>query len=263
MKKQTKSKKHLPAGLPEFLAVLGIVLLIVLAILLIRSCTPSGTSFTPETTPAETEEKTIPTTTELLPLPIADIGLPLNITQSITVDNLFTATGYYPEDGTDEEVENILAAKFTNTNDKTLEYLTASLTVNGEVYNFAITTVPAHASVYVFNAERKTAPETVSSLNGAVEYEIFFREEPTKMEDIISLKVENGMIVVENISSEDITSDIVVYYKSAVENGYLGGITYRLRAAGGLKAGESYNGYAPHSYAHMTEVMFVELEGEK
>jgi len=257
MKKQTKSNKN-PTGLPELLVVLLIIVVLILLILLVRSCTPNE-SGTPDPSQTDTNHDS-PNSTELNPIPFADVVLPVSVTSAVTVDNIFTATGYYPEDGTDDGVENVLAAKFTNTSDKVLEYMTVVLKVNSESYNFAITTLPAGKSVYVFNSDRKTAPDVITSLSGVSEYEIYFDEEPEKMEESIASDVQNGLIVVKNISDKDITSDIVIYYKSKTENGYLGGITYRLRVPGGLKSGETYNAYAPHSYAHMTEVMFVKLE---
>ena len=266
-----KKKKNKPAetavqkprnGLPEFLAAAGIVLLLALAVLLIRTCStddvqPNELAGTEDTTSPDADS---PTSTVMDPIPVDGAALPIHVTDVVTLETVYTATGYFPEDGTDEGVKNVLAAKFTNTSDRMLEYMTAVLTVNGEVYNFALTTIPAGASVYVFNTDRTTAPATVTEISAESGYEIFFAEEPDLKKDKFSFEIQNGTIVVTNISGEDITSDIYVYYKSTVDSGYLGGITYRFTVSGGLEAGKSYNAYAPHAYAHMTEIMFVQCE---
>ncbi|MBR4961094.1 MAG: hypothetical protein IKY52_09375, partial [Clostridia bacterium] len=201
-----------------------------------------------------------PTSTVLTPIPADGITYPLPLTDEITLDRIYTATGYFPEDGSDEAVENVLAVKLTNTSAKTLEYLSFALTLNGEVSSFTAATVPAGKSVYVFAADRSTAPAEITTAESEIEFEIHFAEEPSAKTDTLSYEVQNGTIVVTNISDRDIPSDIVVYYKSTAEDGYLGGITYRLRISGGLAAGESFNGYAPHAYAHMTEIMFAQYE---
>ena len=207
-----------------------------------------------------TPAKNSPTTTVLNPIPSEGIAYPLAISDDIVLEQIYTATGFFPEDGSDEAIENVLAVKLTNTSSKMLEYLTFSLTVNGNVYSFSAATVPAGKSVYVFNSERKTSPDLVTVLEGNVEMELRFSEEPSTKPDVFSYDIQNGMVVVTNLSDKDIKSDIIVYYKSTVENGYLGGITYRFRISGGLAAGKSFNAYAPHAYAHMTEIMFVQYE---
>lgn len=258
------SGKKQSSGLAEFLAAVGVLAVFVLLALFARSCgnEEQPASALDNDAAAETAESAsdYPDTTELNPIMIDGVELPVTVTSGITVDNLYTATGYYPEDGTDEGVENVLAAKFTNTSDRTLEYLTAVLTVNGEAYNFAVTTIPAGASVYVYNADRKTAPSSAASVTAEAGYELYFAEEPTTQPENLEYDIQNGTIVVKNISGEDITSDIVVYYKSKAENGYLGGITYRFTVSGGLGAGETYNAYAPHSYVNMTEIVFAQCE---
>lgn len=266
-KKKANNKQNArkaPGGLVEFLVALGVVVLLIVLVVCTRSCAfgeeikPPVTSGVFEDTSAPAKDN--PTSTILNPIPADEITYPFVITDGVTLEKVYTATGYFPEDGSDEAIENVLAAKLTNTSDKTLEYLTFTLTVNGEAYKFAAATIPAEKSVYVFNTERKTAPEKLTSLEGEVEFEIYFAEEPSAKTDTLSYKVQNGTIVVTNTSERDIISDIVVYYKATAEDGYLGGITYRFRISGGLAAGQSFSAYAPHAYAHMTEIMFAQYE---
>lgn len=267
MKKKNKkvSEKRAPEGLFEFLAAVGVVALIIAIVFCTRSCAfgetidPTLTSGVYEDTSAPAKDS--PTTTTLNPLPIAEtISYPLALSEGLTVDKVYTATGYFPEDGSEEAIENVLAVKLTNKSEKTLEYLTFSLDANGETYKFSAATIPAGKSVYAFNLDRKSAPENLDTLAGETEFEIYFAKEPSAKTDMLSYDIKNGTVVVTNISGRDIKSDIVVYYKATAEDGYLGGITYRFRISGGLEAGKSFNAYAPHALTHMTEIMFAQYE---
>ena len=260
--KQTQKHSKIPAGLPEFLAAAGIFALVFIMIFCIRSCDIISDSdaddgiYEDTVSPAEDT----PTSTFLDTIPTAEEILPFSLAANITIDQVYTATGYFPEDGSDEAVENVLAVRLTNNSNRTLEYLTFSIDVNGESYPFSVSTLPAGKSVYVFNSERKTAPDTVSVLDGKEELEIYFSKEPSAMADTLSYEIQNGTIVVTNISEKEIKSDIMVYYKSTADSGYFGGITYRFRIGGGLAAGQSFSAYAPHAYTHMTEIMFAQYE---
>lgn len=259
-----KSMRKAPEGLFEFLAALAVVTLLIIIVFITRSCTfgeqkdPTVTSGVYEDTSAPVKDG--PTTTILNPIPVEGISYPLQVTEGVVIDKIYTATGYFPEDGSDDAIEDVLAVKMTNTSEKTLEYLTFTLDINGEVYRFAASTIPGEKSVYLFNTERKTAPVKITSIKGEEEFKIYFAEQPSIKPETLSYEVKNGSIVVTNTTDTDIKSDIVVYYKSTSENGYLGGITYRLRISGGLAAGKSFNAYAPHALTHMTEIMFAQYE---
>ena len=79
------------------------------------------------------------------------------------------------------------------------------------------------------------------------------------MEDKLSIDIEDGMINMTNISGEDITSTITVYYKNAAADIYYGGITYRVQIQGGLKADEIRQVMAKHASDSGSEIMFVTI----
>ncbi len=262
MKKNIK-KAPKAQGLLEALVALALIAICFVLAVTVPSCklfkgpdpTQSGLlddTFSPD--------KNNPTTSNLLPIAVDNITLPMETAGGIKLSRLYTATGYYPEDGSDDQIKDVFVAAFTNTTGKTLQYMTVTLNVNGKPFDFEITTLPPMKSVYVFSEEAKKAPENVTSLDFSVGYQVFFPSEPSLHKDTLSFTCQTGSIIVKNISDKDIAGDIVVYYKSTAEGGYLGGITYRFRIAGGLKAGQTYNAYAGHSYAHMTEIMFVTYE---
>lgn len=253
-----KGKSHkTPAGLFEFLAALGVVVLIVIIVFCTRSCTYGEGSDPSGTNGASVGDKN---GVNMTPISTEGLVFPRYITDSTLLENVYSATGSFPEDGEGSQVENVLAIKLTNVSDRSLEYLVFDLKINEEYYEFSVAAIPPGKSVYAFNLEKKSTPESISSLDKDVEFQTFFAEEPSAMKDVFSYDIKDGVIVVTNISGSEIKSDINVYYKTTTKDGYLGGITYRFRIKGGLPAGESYSAYAPHALTHMTEIMFAQYE---
>ena len=62
-----------------------------------------------------------------------------------------------------------------------------------------------------------------------------------------------------NISGNDITGDVVIYYKNASSDMLYGGITYRVTVTGGLKAGEIKQLTGSHFSASGSRIMFVTI----
>ena len=265
MKKRTNDKniksqgRKIPTGIPEFAAALGVVVLIIgLSIAFNHmGATDKSNDTADEATAPEVSffDHTI-----MNSVPDRVSEYPLSVSEYVNIDKIYAATGYFPEDGNDEAVENVLAVQLTNTSDKALEYLTFRLFLNESSYRFAATTVPAGKSVYVFNDEKKEAPEVIRYVDIAVDYEVYFPEEPSIESEVFDYGLGSGSVTVTNISDTDIESDIVVYYKNKSDRGYYGGITYRFRITGGLRASESFTAYAPHVNPQMTEIMFVQYE---
>ena len=99
-----------------------------------------------------------------------------------------------------------------------------------------------------------TAPKFEEVQTSAV---ALFEEHPGTCEDKLEIQCLNGVINVTNISGEDITEDVLIYYKNYVGGIYYGGITYRIRITGGLKADEIRQGTATHFNPDNSTVVFV------
>lgn len=102
-----------------------------------------------------------------------------------------------------------------------------------------------------------SANEDYSNVNA--EKIAVFSEPVTLCEDQLKFQVLDGVINITNISAEDITSDIVIYYKNAAADLLYGGITYRIRLEGGLKAGEIRQITASHFTQSGSRIMFVTI----
>lgn len=192
-------------------------------------------------------------------LAIEDVALPIELGESVYLMDIVSVDGTFPEDGENATAENMLGIVLENRADKTLQYLTASLSLGEENYHFSITSVPPGASVIAYDTAKKNPPETVGNFSTAVEHLVFFPQEPTCMEDKLRVTVEDGNLAVTNISGEDIHSELFIYYKTMVEDYYIGGITYRVRISDGIRAGETYQAYASHAYPTRTRIMFADV----
>lgn len=244
-----KQKQH-PAGILEGIAGIGVFLTLVLIIVIIRMT--SLEDDTPEIT-----AEILSTETESQVLLASNVTLPIHIADKISLTGLYAANVIFPEDGSNTPSENLLCAVVRNDSNQTLEYMTFTLTCGAETYEFSVTTLPPSTEVYAFEKNAAKAPERITELTAECSIQLFFAEEPTRMEEQLEFTVNDGSIKVKNITDAPIDHEIQVYYKNTENLAYFGGITYFLRVPAGLKPGETYSGYAANASKNRTEVMFV------
>lgn len=181
----------------------------------------------------------------------------------IKVINSVNITGKFNEDGSGREVSDVSGLVIYNDTEQTLQYIkfTAEYS-DGKVYTYSASTVPAGATCDI--AEENASPyraleDEMPKWN--LENIVFFDDEPSFLEDKIEISGSDGILTVANISSEDITDNIVIYYKDYNnEEGYLSsGITYRVNIRGGLAAGSVRQAAAQHYTLKGSMIMFAEL----
>ena len=164
--------------------------------------------------------------------------------------------GPYVEDGTDDIVSDVLAITVRNDGDKTVQYAHIILTQGETAYEFDVTTLPVGASAQLLELSRQPMPDNTDGMTAQVTACAVFDTEPTMCEDVFQIETQDTAITITNNSGSDITGQIYVYYKIAYGDLYMGGITYRVGAAG-LKAGESTTCYAGHFSTDYSKLMFV------
>lgn len=182
---------------------------------------------------------------------------PIDLGSSLRLIDVVSIDGTFPEGGEDEIKENMLGIVIENQADRTVEYLTLVLIIDGIEYHFSVSTLPPASSVIAYETDMQSAPPAFDDIRAMTEHLVFFPQEPSCREEQLSITVKNGNIEVTNISGEDIEQDMMVYYKSKIGGYYVGGITYRVRISGGVRAGESRLLYAPHAYPARAKIMFV------
>ena len=145
--------------------------------------------------------------------------------------------GTYLEDGSLDSVSDVLMVRIKNTTERDLQLARLSLVYEGFTAEFEITNLPAGRTVVGLEKNRKPFVDQKylsMSLSGIA----FFQQQMDIPTDRYEITGMDGALNVKNISAEDVSADVYVYYKYVAAEDFYGGITFRVKIAGGLKAGE-------------------------
>lgn len=186
--------------------------------------------------------------------PVQDI---CDLGSNVRITGFLPYTGAFMEDRTDEVVTDVLAIQVTNSGEEFIQTMDITLSAGETQAQFSLSTLFPGETAVVLEKNRmaySTAPEFEQVQTSAV---ALFEEHPGMCQDKLEIQCLDGVINVTNISDEDITEDVLIYYKNYVNGIYYGGITYRLRIEGGLKAGEIRQGSAAHFNPDNSTVVFV------
>lgn len=181
----------------------------------------------------------------------------LDLGNNVKITGFISYTGAFMEDRTDEVVTDVLAIQVTNSGEEYIQTMDITLNSGETQAQFSLSTLFPGETVVVLEKNRmaySTAPVFEEAETSAV---ALFDGHPGMCQDKLKIQCLDGVINVTNISGEDITGDILIYYKNYVDGMYYGGITYRIRMEGGLKAGEIRQGTAAHFNPDNSTVVFV------
>lgn len=256
-KKKTSNK-----GLVTVLVIAALLLLVLLAVMLL------GLRDT-ETAPAETGARTAVTeTNEPETEAAAQTEAPaptelqnVNLGYGIQVTDMGSYTGMYMEDGTDEIVSGVLMLVVENTGEEDIQYAQITMDFGEQQAAFDLTTLPAGATMVLLEKNRMQWEDSMESgtVLPMVQNVAYFQEPISTMEEKLKIGIVDGAINVTNISGEDITGTIAVYYKNAAADIYYGGITYRIQIQGGLKADEIRQVMTNHASDTGSKILFVTI----
>lgn len=169
-------------------------------------------------------------------------------------------TGAYVEDGTDEEVTDVLALIVENTGESWIEYAELTMDCGGETARFVLSALPSGSSALVMEANRMTyAAGTVYRLSEEAKMAALTSAVMDFSEDFV-LYPDDGVINVENISGMDHTESVSVYYKNYRYGLYFGGICYRARFESGIAAGELAQSVQEHYSNADSVIMYMSYE---
>lgn len=178
--------------------------------------------------------------------------------ESIEITSIAPYTGPFVEDGSDDAVENILMITVKNNTPQTLQYAEATLLFDDTTAQFAFSTLRPGESMVVLEKNRLKYTDGMEPSSRQFDNVIYFTEEPTLCADKISISALDGAFNVRNISGEDLTGNIAIYYKNKSEQGYLGGITYRTVIQGGMAKDEIKQIVVNHFRVDESQIMFVD-----
>lgn len=179
----------------------------------------------------------------------------------LRVERIGSYSGLYVEDGTDETVTDILMMEVTNVSEENIQYAEIELPVGEETAMFSLSTLPAGATVILLEQNRMPYSDSEDYRNSAAECTLLavHQEALNLHEDKLQIQLLEGAVNITNISGNDIEDTIVLYYKNISGDQYYGGITYRIKLEGGLKAGELKQMMVSHMHQPGSRMMFAEF----
>ncbi len=187
---------------------------------------------------------------------------PVYVDTNVVAEECFLYDGAFVEDGSFEQKQDVAALKVTNKGEKDIQLLRVYVTTSEKELLFEITTLPAGDTVTVLEKDAQTLGEKEEIEEFRVENRVDFTKDLSLYENTFLLQANNGTINIKNISDNEIGSDIYVYYKKKDANGnYFGGITFRTKVSGGLKADAIAQLPASNFNLNDSEVLFVDYAG--
>lgn len=178
---------------------------------------------------------------------------------SLSVTHIGSYTGPYMEDGSREEVSDVMMIGLTNVGEQTLQYAEITLSSEEEEALFKVSTLKPGETVRVLEAERKLFDDTITYTEASMKNVVYFEEELKLYEDILKVQPLDGGFNITNISEQDIKGEIMIYYKDVRDDILMGGITYRGRIENGLKAGEIKQIMSKNFSEENTKVVFITI----
>ena len=264
--KSKQSAKHAKAPKKSSIRWVGPCILLalgLLAVLLLLTMTEGEGGPIPDATtpsvateaPAETQT---PEETKANLEAVEDVKL--YIGNGLMVTDIGKYTGVYMEDGSDDIVSGILMIVVENMTESVIQYSEITLTAeDGSTAAFTVSTLPAGESVVLLEKNRLAYRADVAYTEGISENLAVLSDGLTLMEDSLKVQAYEGALNITNISGQDITDDIVIYYKNSSSDMLYGGITYRVRIEGGLKADELRQLMPSHFSAEGSRIMFITI----
>ena len=243
--------------------------IIVIEVVLLAACLLVWWAFGTSEKPGDDDQTTNPSAVDTTPTTTRDPSVPpvveelqdieAYLDKGLKIINVGAYTGIYMEDGSDEVVSGVLMLVVTNVGDTAIQYAEITLPTEGGDAMFKLSTLPVGESCVILEQTRMahTGNEDISKATAA--NVAIFREPLSRCEEQLKFQALDGILNVINISGEDITGDIVVYYKNAAADLYYGGITYRVRLTGGMKQGEIKQLVADHFSDSGSKIMFVTI----
>lgn len=200
---------------------------------------------------------TVPQVT--VPAPVVEemIDADAYLDESLKIVNIGSYTGAFVEDGSNEIVSGVLMLVVANIGEDDIQYAEITLPTDAGDAKFTLSTLPAGESCVLLEQSRMAHTGDEDASRAVSDHVAFFSEPLSLREEQLKLQILDGAINVSNISGADIEGDIVIYYKNAATDLYYGGITYRVRIEGGMKADEIKQIMASHFSESGSKIMFV------
>lgn len=233
------------------LALIAVLVAVVAAVALLRQPADGGQSASPSGTQGVTNaagetQNSVEETTDPGPDAI-ELGHGLMITE------VGPYTGPYVEDGSDEQVTDVLMIVVYNDGEEPIQYAEITL---GDA-NFVMTTLPVGEKMMILEKDRMAYDENADYTRASSRNVAAFTEPMSLCKDKLEIQSLEGAMNIINISGEDIEGDVFIHFKNISDDMLCGGITYRVRLTGGMKANEIRQIMSDHYSVSNSRVMFI------
>ena len=182
----------------------------------------------------------------------------ISLDDNLTITAIESYNGSFVEDGSDEAVEDVLMITIENNGEQTLQYAEAQLVFDDVTAEFAFSTLRPGECMIVLEKNRMEYPRKDEVTEAQIQNVIYFTEELSFCEEQLELSVMDGAFNIKNISGEDLSGNIAIYYKNKQDDVYFGGITYRVVIEGGIEKDGIKQVMTNHFKIDESEVMFVD-----
>lgn len=134
-------------------------------------------------------------------------------------------TGKFTDNGTNDDVKDVLAIVITNTSDKVISYSSVTFEyANDLTCTFSPTNIPAHQSALVLTTVEGVPYKNIEKLE-CVDNMIVLADKLQMLEGTVGVDYKDGEFIVTNLTNKNL-GDVYIRYKNSSDgNAYLGGIT--------------------------------------
>lgn len=173
----------------------------------------------------------------------------------INVDGWLKITKIYEYNGR-------LALVAENVSDVDVEYALLTVKNKNDSYTFNISALLRETKVVLICNEDVGYNEEEIYTGWKTENVVNFEKNPVMNNDVLDVTITDGSISVKNISGNDITSDILIYYKDKQDDVLNGSVTRRVRISG-LKAESQTYVKADGLNENNCQIIFTEYDDKK
>ena len=166
-------------------------------------------------------------------------------------------TGPFMEDGSDEIVSGVLMLEIVNNGDEAIQYAEITMNYGGQPAKFTVSTLLPGATMILLEQNRMAYSADSVCCDLEMKNVAVFQKPLSLCEEKLDIQILDGAINVSNISGEDITGEVRIYYKNYADGVYYGGITYVVRIQDGIAADTIKQIMASHFSDSGSVIMFV------
>ena len=179
------------------------------------------------------------------------------LAHQLRISDIDEYAGIYLEDGTDDVVSEIMMIELKNESEEDLQLARIYITYNEAVAEFEVTNLPAGSSAVLLEKNKSQLPAS-EPVKIEVHNVVFFEDKMSLLQDKLEITGADGILDVKNITQEDISDDVYIYYKHEMNDKFYGGITYRVKVKG-IPAGETIRISAAHYQQDSSKILMVTI----